>query len=136
MFIISEKANIGSNFKHGHFVVIEEDVVIGDNVEVGHNVIIRSGVRIGDNCKILDGAILGKRPQKANLSATTGEAETYAPLVIGEAVTVGASCIVYVATEIGNLVFLGDKATVREDVRVGEQTIIGRGVTSYVHIIV
>jgi len=128
MFMISERATIGANFKHGHFVVIEDDVIIGDNVEVGHNVIIRRGVSIGDNCKILDGTILGKRPLKAGLSATTEGAVHYPPLVLGKAITVGASCVIYVGAEIGDMVFLGDKATVREDVKIGEYTIIGRGV--------
>jgi acetyltransferase-like isoleucine patch superfamily enzyme len=129
MNAISEKAGIGINFIHGHYVVIEDDVFIGDNVEIGHNVVIRSGVRIGDNCKILDGAILGKRPAKASLSAITGETKEYPPLVLGKAVTVGANCIIYIGAEIGDMVFFGDQATVREDVKIGEYTIIGRGAT-------
>ena len=127
MATISEKAKIGQNVTYGHHVVIEDDVIIGDDVEIGHNVVIRSGVRIGDNCKILDGAILGKRPAKASLSAITGEIKEYPPLVLGKAVTVGASCILYVGAEIGDMVFFGDQATVREDVKIGEYTIIGRG---------
>jgi len=129
MNAISEKATMGINFIHGHYVVIEDDVIIGDNVEIGHNVVIRSGVRIGDNCKILDGAILGKRPAKASLSAITGETKEYPPLVLGKAVTVGASCILYIGAEIGDMVFFGDQATVRENVKIGEYTIIGRGAT-------
>ena len=126
---ISTEATIGNNFRHGHNTIIEDDVIIGDDVEIGHNVIIRSGVRIGDNCKILDGAILGKRPAKASLSAITGETKEYPPLVLGKAVTVGAACILYVGAEIGDMVFFGDQATVREDVKIGEYTIIGRGAT-------
>jgi len=126
---ISKKATIGSDFRYGHNTIIEDDVIIGDNVEIGHNVVIRSGVRIGDNCKILDGAILGKRPAKASLSAITGETKEYSPLLLGKAVTVGANCIIYIGTEIGDMVFFGDQATVREDVTIGEYTIIGRGAT-------
>ena len=69
---ISSNAIIGSNVAFGEYVVIEDDVQIGSGVEIGHHVVIRSGVRIGDNGKILDGSILGKRPAKASLSATTG----------------------------------------------------------------
>ena len=126
---ISSNAIIGSNVAFGEYVVIEDDVQIGSDVEIGHHVVIRSGVRIGDNGKILDGSILGKRPIKASLSAITGSSTEYPPLVLGQAVTVGADCILYIGAEIGNGVFFGDKATLREDVKIGEYTIIGRGVT-------
>lgn len=126
---ISPKAHIGPNTTMGEYVVIEGDARIGSSVEIGHHVVIREDVRIGDNCRILDGAILGKRPAKASLSATTGTAASYRPMVMGRAVTVGAGCIIYVGAEIGGMVFLGDQATVREDVIIGEYTIIGRGVT-------
>jgi len=129
MTAISQKARIGENVTYDHYVVIEDDVIIGDNVEIGYNVVIRSGVRIGDNCNTLDGAILGKRPAKASLSAITGETKEYSPLVLGKAVTVGANCVPYIGAEIGDMVFFGDQATVREDVRIGEYTIIGRGAT-------
>ena len=111
------------------YVVVEDDVVIGDNVTIGRHVIIRSGVRIGPGCIINDGAILGKRPGKASLSSTTGDPKADPPLVLGSAVTVGARCILYVGSAIGDEVFFGDQATLREDVTVGELTIIGRGAT-------
>ena len=126
---ISPSANIGANVTFGEYAVVEDDVVIGDNVTVGHHVIIRNGVRIGEGCVINDGAILGKLPGKASLSATTGDPKEYSPLVLGRAVTVGAGCILYVGAEIGNMVFFGDLATVREDVKIGEYSIIGRGAT-------
>jgi len=126
---ISSKANIGVNVTFGEYPVVEDDVVIGDKVTVGHHVIIHSGVRIGDGCVINDGAILGKRPGKASLSATTGDPREYPPLSIGKAVTVGAGCILYVGAEIGDMVFFGDLATVREDVKIGEFSIVGRGAT-------
>lgn len=126
---ISTKARIGTNVTFGEYVVVEGDVVIGDNTIIGHHVVIRSEVRIGEGCVINDGAILGKRPGKASLSATTGDPKTYPPLVLGKAVTVGAGCILYVGAQVGDMVFFGDLATVREDVMIGEFTIIGRGAT-------
>lgn len=126
---ISPKAKIGSSVNFGEYVVVESDVVIGDNVTVGHHVIIRSGVRIGEGCVINDGAILGKRPGKASLSATTGDPREFPPLTLGKAVTVGAGCILYVGAQVGDMVFFGDQATMREDVKIGEYTIIGRGAT-------
>ncbi len=127
--VISEKTKIGSNFKYGENVVIEADVTVGDNVEIGHNVIIREHVLIGDNCKILDGAVLGKKPAKASMSATTGTEKELPELVIGKAVTIGAGCVIYRGARIADAAFFGDLATVREDVTIGEGTIIGRGAT-------
>lgn len=126
---ISDTAKLGENVTLGFNVIIEDDVSIGNNVEIGHNVIIRENVRIGDNCKILDGAILGKMPAVASMSATTGAPRELSPLVIGKAVTVGAGCVIYRGAEIADRVFFGDLATVREDVKIGEGTIIGRGTT-------
>lgn len=126
---ISDKAEIGQNVRMGHNVIIEDNVKIGDNVEIGHNVVIRKNVIVGDFCKILDGAILGKMPAKASMSATTGVAGELPPLKLGKAVTVGAGCIIYSGAEISDSAFFGDLATVREDVTIGEGTIIGRGAT-------
>jgi acetyltransferase-like isoleucine patch superfamily enzyme len=126
---ISPAAQLGNNLKLGRNVIIEEDVVIGDNVEIGHNVIIRSGVEVGQYSKIMDNVILGKVPAKASLSATTGDARQLPSLKLGKAVTVGAGCIIYRGSEIGDMVFFGDVASVREDVLIGEYSIIGRGVT-------
>lgn len=120
---------MNDTIKLGRNVVIEDNVTIGDNVEIGHNVIIHQHVVIGDNCKILDGAILGKMPAKASMSATTGAARELPPLVIGKAVTIGAGCVIYRGAAIADMAFFGDLATVREDVIIGEGTIIGRGAT-------
>ncbi|MGI6790289.1 DapH/DapD/GlmU-related protein [Aminivibrio sp.] len=109
--------------------IIGQNVIIEDDVEIGHNVVIRSGVSIGENCKILDGAVLGKQPAKASLSATTGDPRILPPLVLGRAVTIGANCVIYRGAVLGDGVFVGDLASIREDVTVGELTIIGRGVT-------
>lgn len=120
--LISESALLGRN------VVIEDDVEIGSGVEIGHNVVIRKGVRIGENCKILDGAVLGKLPAKASLSAITREQGELPALVLGKAVTIGANCVIYRGATLGDGVFVGDLASIREDVAIGELTIIGQGV--------
>ena len=126
---ISDKAKIGQNVVFGLGVIIENDVEIGNNVEIGHNVVIRTNVIIGDNCKILDGAILGKMPAAASMSATTGTARDLSPLMLGKAVTVGAGCIIYRGTEIDDRVFFGYLSTIRKRHTIGEGTIIGRGAT-------
>lgn len=127
--IISDSSYIGINFRHGEHVVIEADVVIGDNVEIGHNVVIRENVRIGDNCKILDGAVLGKMPVKASMSAVPLEQKRLPSLEICSGVTIGAGCVIYRGTKIADMAFFGDHATVREDVVIERETIIGCGAT-------
>ena len=129
--VISETSKIGRNVQYGYNIIIADNVTIGDNVEIGHNVVIHEHVCIGENCKILDGAILGKLPAKASMSATTGTgtANDLSELRIGKAVTVGAGCVIYRGASIADMAFFGDLATVREDVTIGEGTIIGRGAT-------
>lgn len=125
---ISESANIGKNVKLGHNVIIEDNVVIHDNVIIGHNVVIKEDTIIEKGCVIADNTILGKKPFKASSSATTEE-KILPPLVLGEYVTIGANCVVYRGAILKDYVFVGDLASIREDVEIGEYTIIGRGVT-------
>ncbi len=126
---LSPEATLGRNVTLGEYVVIEEDVQIGDDVEIGHHVIIRKGVRIGRGCKILDGALLGKRPAKATLSAMTQDNVDLPLLVLGAFVTVGASATLYRGSSLADGVFLGDLATIREKVTIGKESIIGCDVT-------
>lgn len=127
--MISPTAKIAASAIIGENAIIEENVVIGKYVEIGHNVVIRKDTMIGDYCKILDSAVLGKMPAKASMSATTGDVRELPALRIGQAVTIGAGCIVYRGAEIDDKAFFGDLATVREDVKIGGGTIIGRGAT-------
>lgn len=127
---ISNEAKIASNVVFGEQTVIEPDVEIAPDVRIGHNVVIRSGVRIGRGSVVCDGAVLGKMPMKAGMSATTGGTSAELPnLVIGEGVTIGAGCVLYRGASLSDGVFVGDLATIRENVAIGELTIVGRGAT-------
>lgn len=125
--MISKSARLGKNVVLGENVVIEDNVVIADNVVIGHNVVIRKDTIIGEGCVIEDGTILGKKPFKARASATTDEKDL-PPLVLGKYVTIGANCVIYRGARLGDFVFVGDLASIREEVEIGEYTIIGRGV--------
>ncbi|MGB9615376.1 MAG: DapH/DapD/GlmU-related protein, partial [Fervidobacterium sp.] len=125
--MISETAQIGNGVTIGENVVIEDNVVIGDNVTIGHNVVIRKDTVILEGCVIGDNTVLGKKPFKASVSATTDEKEL-PPLRIGKYVTIGANCVIYRGAILKDFVFVGDLASIREDVEIGEYTIIGRGV--------
>lgn len=125
--MISPNAKIGSNVIIGENVVIEDNVLISDNVIIGHNVVIKSDTIIGEGSVIADNSVLGKKPFKASASAVTEEKEL-TPLKIGKYVTIGANCVVYRGACLNDFVFVGDLASIREDVEIGEYTIIGRGV--------
>ena len=126
---ISNDAMIAENVTMGHNVTIGSGVIISDGVQIGHNVVIHELVEIRNNCKIFDGAILGKKPAKASMSALTEDKNEMPPLVIGNSVTIGAGCVIYYGANVSDMVFFGDLATVREDVQIGAGTIIGRGAT-------
>ncbi len=111
----------------GKNVVIEDDVQIGENVVIGHNVVIKSGVVIGNNVVIGDNTVLGRKPMKAKASAVT-ESKELPKLVIGNNVRIGSGCVIYRGAVLNDNVFVGDLATIREDVEIGEGTIVGRGV--------
>ncbi len=93
--VIDADVRIGEHVALGHNCIVESDVEIGPRATIGHNVVIRSGARIGEGCLVLDGAVLGKQPAKASLSALTGEPRELPPLVLGRGVTIGANCVVY-----------------------------------------
>lgn len=125
--MISEYAQIDYTVEMGHNIEIEENVIIEENVKLGNNVVIKNGTIIKKGSVIVDNTVLGKKPFKASNSAVTQEKELE-PLIIGEYVTVGANCVVYRGAKLNDFVFVGDLASIREDVEIGEYTIIGRGV--------
>jgi len=124
---VDSSASIASDVELGWNVYIERNVVIGEGTRIGDNVVIHKGTYIGKNCVISDGAILGKSPLKAVLSAMT-EIKEFSPLVVGNGVTIGANAIIYVGTILEDRVFVGDLASIREEVTVGKKTVIGRTV--------
>lgn len=114
--------------KIGHNVVVDGNVEFGANVVVGHNVVIYEGTIIGSDVVIQDNAVIGKQPVKAKNSALKKNKKE-PPAVIGDGCTIGTSSIIYAGAVLGNDVFVADLATVRERVRIGDRTIVGRGVS-------
>jgi len=112
----------------GQNVVIEKGARIGQNCVIGHNVVIHSGVVIGNNVTVGDNTVLGKVPYKSKISATTTE-KTLPPLVIEDNCVIGAGCILYMGAHLCSDCFVGDLASIREDVEIGEKTVVGRGVS-------
>lgn len=125
---IDPAAHVGVGCTIGHFAVIEAGVRLGDGCEIGHHAVVHRGSVLGPGCRLADHAIVGKLPVKAALSAITQE-KPLPPVELGEGVRVGAHAVIYAGTKIGAKAMVADFAFVREDVEIGELTIVGKGVT-------
>lgn len=126
MNYIDEKSIIGKNVTLGRFTVIEEDVRIGDNCLIGSNVVIHKGSKIGNNVRIDDNTVVGKMPMRSVNSIFKDE-DALPPCEINDACLIGAGVIIYCGCRIENNVLIADLATIRENVCIGQKTIIGRG---------
>ena len=127
MNYISEKAHIGNNTKIGKFTVVEDNAEIGENCIIGHNVVIHEGTKIGSNVRIDDNSVIGKSPMRAANSIFKDD-KKFDPAEIAEGCMIGAGVIIYCGLKIGKNTLVADLSTVRENVEIGEKTIIGRGV--------
>ena len=125
---IHPTAKIGAGTVLGEFCVIGEDVQIGTGCKIGHHVVVHADTFVGNDVRIDDHATLGKLPMKAANSATTKDQEL-PPLRVGDLSIVGTSVVLYRGAEIEGKVLMADLATVRENVKIGRGTIVGRGVT-------
>lgn len=111
----------------GEFCVIGEKVKIGKGCKIGHHVVIHQDTIIGDNVRVDDHTVLGKLPMRAANSAVTKD-QTLPALTIANDCIIGAGVIIYRGAEINTKVMVADLSTIREDVKIGKNTIVGRGV--------
>ena len=126
MTIVSPSATIGEGTTLGHFCVVEEGVVVGRNCRIGHHVVLRAGSTIGDHVRIGDHATLGKHPMRASNTALK-QSTCLGPLTVGHQCLIGTGVILYAGCSLEQCVMVADLATIRENVSVGEHTIVGRG---------
>ena len=96
------------------------------NAKVAETAIVYPGTLLGDGCKILDYAVVGKRPTLGPRSTT--KQEDLPPLELGPGTIVSTGAIVFAGTRVGARVIVGDQACVRERCDVGDDVVIGRGV--------
>ncbi|MBI4815048.1 MAG: N-acetyltransferase [Deltaproteobacteria bacterium] len=123
---IHSTAQVHPTASVGHFAVIGEGVVIGEQSVIGHGVIIHDGVIIGARVRVDDQTVLGKRPMKGVISATT-EIKELPPLTIGDDCLIGTGAVLYRGARLGPKCLIADLAGIREDAEIGEGTIVGRG---------
>ncbi len=132
---ISPTATIGKDTTIGLNTVVGDGVIIGDNCRIGHNVVIHSGVKIGSRVRIDDNTVIGKQPMKATISVMTNDKQ-FPPSVIGDDCIIGTSVVIYAGSQLAPKVLVADLSTIREDVTIGEGTIVGRGVAIENHCVV
>lgn len=125
---ISPSAQIGAGSQLGFNSVVHDNVRIGTNCRIGSGVIFHADSVIGNNVRIDDNTVIGKLPMKAALSAVTQE-QALDPCIIADDCMIGAMVVIYRGCVLGKKSMVADLASLRENVEVGEYTIIGRGVT-------
>lgn len=112
----------------GRYAVIEEGVSIGAGSVIGHHAVIHAGSILGEGVRVDDFACIGKKPSRAANSAVTSE-DPLPPCVIGAYCILGTHTVIYRGATLGERCLAADYAVVREDVFVGEGSILGKGVT-------
>jgi acetyltransferase-like isoleucine patch superfamily enzyme len=126
--IVDPSAVLGAGTTLGEGCVVGPGVRTGRRCRIGHLAVLHADTVVGDDVRIDDHATLGKLPMRAANSATTGEQEL-PPLILGDRCIVGTGVVLYRGAAIEERVLMADLCTVRENVRIGRGTIVGRGVT-------
>jgi acetyltransferase-like isoleucine patch superfamily enzyme len=93
--------------------------------DVAETAIVYPGTVLGEGCKVLDYAVVGKRPTLSPRS--TAKREELPPLELGAGTIVSTGAVVFAGTTIGERVVVGDQACVRERCAIGDDVVIGRG---------
>lgn len=124
--VVDKEASIGTDTEIGAFTVVSRGARIGKGCKIGHHVVIHPDAQIGDNVRIDDHAVVGKFPMKAANSATTKE-QTLPPAIVLDGCIVGTGAVLYRGSKIGPRALVADLAAVRENVTVGEKSIVGWG---------
>jgi acetyltransferase-like isoleucine patch superfamily enzyme len=93
--------------------------------EIHPTAIVYPGTKLGDGVKVLEHAVVGKRPSLSPRS--TAKREELPPAQIGDGTIVSTGAVVFAGANVGARVILGDQSCVRERVVVGDDVVIGRG---------
>lgn len=125
--IIAPTAHIGEGTILNEYTVIEKNVTIGKNCIIGHHVNIHADTHIGDNTRIDDFSVIGKEPMRAKRSIF--KQEELDATHIGRQCLIGAHAVIYRGAVLEGYNLIADGAAVREQVEIGEYTIIGRNAT-------
>lgn len=123
---VDATAKIADDVELGTYAHIGAGVSIGKGSRIGSCVVIHDDTQLGERVTIGDNAVIGKLPMKAAIS--TLKETTLPPAHISDDCMIGACVAIYRGSQLGKGVLVADLASVREDVEIGEFTIVGRGV--------
>jgi acetyltransferase-like isoleucine patch superfamily enzyme len=111
----------GKNVVVAPGAIVEDGAILGNGVVVHNNVFVASGTVVHDN------AVLGRVPQVAGIIQRPLKPDL-PRLEIGKHCVIGACAVLYVGTTIGDDTLIGDLSCIREECKIGNQVVIGRGV--------
>jgi acetyltransferase-like isoleucine patch superfamily enzyme len=95
------------------------------SAEVHPTAVVYPGTVLGEGVKVLEYAVVGKRPVLSPRSTTRQEELPPAELGAGAVVSTGA--VVFAGTTLGVRVIVGDQACIRERCTIGDDVVVGRG---------
>jgi len=137
---MKEDNSIHKSFKHGmncsfgKFCIIEEDVIIGNNVTIENYVLLKKGTRIGNDC-FIDSYVRSSGENKIGNKCTIRYGATIAKDVfIADGVFISPNVMtIYsdpngnhgISTYIGNNVFIGTAAVIRNSITITDDVVIG-----------
>jgi len=125
---IAGSADIGPGAHIAESVVIGEGAVIGEGVDLQDNVVIFPGTILGAGVTVYPNSTLGRPPKKAGALARPLP-ESLDPLCIGAGSVIGASCVLYAGTTIGDDALIADLVSIREGCILGRGVLIARCTT-------
>ena len=101
----------------------------GANCTIYEGAYIFPNVRLGDNVTVFPGAVIGRPPVSSGATSRVVKTAELLPVTIGDHCVIGAHAVIYMDVTVGARSMICDTACVREEVRIGEQTIVAMGVT-------
>jgi UDP-3-O-[3-hydroxymyristoyl] glucosamine N-acyltransferase len=126
--ILAAGVRIGAGCRLGNYVTLEQDACLGPGVQIGDHTTVCALAVLGQDCFVGSNSTLGRYPRPAATSTVKVQADL-AGLQLGAGGTVGCSAVLYAGSTYAGQVFVGDRAVVRERCQIGENVIIGSGVT-------
>lgn len=126
MNYVDQTAVLGRGCRVGFFTVIGENVRVGEDVHIGNNVTIHPGAIIGNGVRIGDNSVIGKQPRPGKTSTVKYKGQL-PPVQVGDGAEICTGAVLYAGTTIGKCSYIGDLASVREECRIGDYVVIGRG---------
>lgn len=103
--------------------VVSREAVIGKGVTIEAFAYVGSAT-IEDGVTVMQGAVIGREPARPNIFTRPGR-----PAYVGAYSVIGSNVTIYTGVSLGKNVLIGDGARIRENTRIGDDSIIGSNAT-------